>query len=199
MEGEGEEEGGHDPSLRKSLVRELKKKWELAKLMRETFEVLGSGDGGGGASSLPSLLLIAEQACMVHCLSASSPRFIPRKTSHRKNKITAFLAQELGTSDESWANARELRIKHRMPRPPLRELRKFIKDRKAFQPRCRGKPQAPPEYQLLAFLACVGTEGDGMPDREALPSFPNGAGSSRACRKRCPAAIIEALGSKACF
>ena len=76
-----------------------------------------------------------------------------------------------------------------MRRESFFHLIDLIKDHKVFKKKKRGKTQTPVEYQLMAFLKYVGTEGSGCSNPDLRNVFRAGRGTFEDYKDRVVTAI----------
>ena len=108
-----------------------------------------------------------------------------------------FLTKQLDNTIYSLTNNREFCIRYCMNCSSFLKLHSLIKDNCNFPNKGgegvkgNGKKQVSSEYQLLYFLAFLGTEGDGLSSKKAKSQFPNGQGSFDNYCDRYINAILE--------
>ena len=86
-----------------------------------------------------------------------------------------------------------------MTRTSFKKLHSYIKDHPVFNQPSRGRPQFSSKYQLLFLLQYIGTEGQGMSNRRARNTFPNGSGTCESMKDRVCTAIIDCCSKDAYF
>ena len=113
-----------------------------------------------------------------------------RRLHYRQRDWRLFLHSALDESEESNVNSREFRERYRMDRTSFYQLHDRIKNHAVFQSNKSGQQQVDSKYQLLWFLAHIGTQGCGMSSRKSVHQFPSSYGSFVLFQKRCITAIL---------
>ena len=150
---------------RKNLLAVLERKVEIASAWRLLGDDFFDIDN-----------LFMEQSCR-HLYNIADDKRYTQRGPYRKNDLATYCEKHLDESSGCWLKPDEFRAVYRVDKNEFWILHEKIRQHPIFRkPAGRGRKQFPSKYQLMMYLAYVGTEGNGMSQRRGRALFPCGSG-----------------------
>ena len=171
----------YDPYERKRDIKQLEKTYMVLRERREK-----------NPNHTRRMWFYLEMYYFYKLRDAKNCRYVVgnRGLRYRQRDWRLFLHNALDDSEGSNVNNREFRERYRMNRSSFYQLNDRIKNHAVFRSNKSGQQQVDSKYQLLWFLAFIGTQGCGMSPRKSVHQFPSSYGSFVLFRERCITAIL---------